>query len=66
MNIGELTVDVELKRRSLVSRIVRFPFVFKKHYDTMRKHGNGVILSLCASWLLSGHVVVIGKTRADL
>jgi hypothetical protein len=62
MDVGTLTVNIEVKQRSMVSRLARLPRVFWGHYKIMRR-GNGRIVSAYGAWLLAGLIVKIGSPK---
>lgn len=62
-DIGLLTVQVDVKRRSLLGRLFRLPLVLRSHYRTVRRD-HGRIVALYYSWLLASLVISIGKSKA--
>jgi hypothetical protein len=63
-DVGLLTVQVNVKQRSLAGRLVKLPLVFRKHYRVFRREGNGMILSAYGAWLLAGLMITVGKKGA--
>jgi hypothetical protein len=62
MDIGTLTVNIEVKQRSMVSRLARLPRVFWGHYKIMRR-GNGRIVSAYGAWLLAGLILTVQRAK---
>ena len=59
MEAGSMTVTVELVKRPAWQRVLRFPFVCRKHYLVFRRT-DGRIVSLYGAWLMAGLTVKVG------
>lgn len=52
-----MTIKFEIKVRPWWQRLIMFPWVWRGHYMTLRRHGNGVWLSMYGSWILAGVIL---------
>ena len=52
MAIGSITVDI--RYRPFWIRILRFPFVWRRHFLVFRRDRTGIFWSLYGAWYLAG------------
>lgn len=51
----EIVVNISI--RPWWRRVARLPWLFGRHYRTLRRSGTGLLLSAYGSWILVGVVV---------